>query len=105
MTVLSDQQVAALRRLDATVGADPARMKSGRKFADNLRRALPDTDDVGIALSLMEVAEFVATLIEVANEAPGDSEQGEAALTAVASTLACAAVALTELHWREEPLT
>lgn len=105
MTALNDQQVAALRKIDATVGADPARMKSGRIFADNLRRALPDTDDVGIALLLMEVADFVAALIEVASEAPGDSEQGEAALTSVASTLACAAVVLTELHWREGPLS
>jgi hypothetical protein len=102
MAELTGVQINALKFLDATFGADPVRMRSGRLLADKMRRTLPGVDDVTIAVVLMEVGDFVAGVVHVARDDPEDSAQGEAALTSIAATAACAAVQLTEIHWREE---
>lgn len=100
MAELNPVQIDALKYLDATLGRDPVRMKSGHMLADKMRRSMPDVDDVTIALVLMDVGDFVSGVIRVAHDDPDDSAQGEAALGSIAATVACAAIALTEIHWR-----
>lgn len=102
MAAFTPMQIEALKFLDSTFGADPVGVQAGRMLADRLRTAVPDVDDVTIGRVLLGAGDFVASVIHAAREAPGDSADGEAALSAVAATFACAVITLTEIHWREE---
>lgn len=102
MAVLSTAQIDALKSLALSFGTEPRLVAAGRNLADRMRRALPDVDDVTIGRALLELGEVVAGVVRTAHDTTSDTTQGEAALISVAGVVACAAINLTEIEWREE---
>lgn len=108
MSALTEAELKAFAELDASLPDDPASRLSGRVVADLLRVTAPEVDDVTlgrIAVAMMQHLRAGQRAAERITEATGMPlhETASAALEAGVRQLACAALTLTELEWKEPP--
>ncbi|WP_433225433.1 hypothetical protein [Actinomadura formosensis] len=106
MSALTDAELRALAKLDAALPSDHITRQGGVMLADLLRTAAPEVDDVNlgrIALELMRHFKGGRDTAVKAAEAIGipDHATRAAALEVGIRQLACTALTLTELEWKD----
>ncbi|TDB86449.1 hypothetical protein E1264_17780 [Actinomadura sp. KC216] len=104
MTALTAEQIEVLKGLDAAFGSQPSLAATGRKLADQFRTQLPDLDDLTLGRVLLEVgARLANAVMEIDRSRGAEATEVCVAISAMASAYACAAIALTEIHWKDMP--
>lgn len=97
MSALSDAERIRLARLNEAASTIPWNpKKGGRALADDLRRALPDLDDVSVGRVLLEIGGFIGRLAD---------GRADGTLHVLTDQVMCAALDLTAVEWQEAPDT
>jgi hypothetical protein len=101
VSALSAAEKAKLNALHEQVEAQPwDSMAAGRALADQLRRQMPDIDDVSLGRVAMATAVYLNEVLATAGDGPVDT----ALFNLTCDQIMCAGLDLTASEWQEAKL-